>query len=74
MTEPEMATDGEAVPGSAPLTADAVIEIFEGDAHAAIEALLSDRSYLVRELQYASLAMGFGFTRGWRPKIKGPFH
>lgn len=74
MTEPETATDGEAVHGSAPVTADAVLNLFGGDARAAIEALLADRIYLVRELEYASLAMGFGFTRGWKPKIEGPFH
>jgi hypothetical protein len=40
-----------------------------GDVHAAIAVLLSERRFLIKELEYASLAMGYGFARGWRPKM-----
>ncbi|CAN7327499.1 CUE domain-containing protein [Phyllobacterium sp. LjRoot231] len=40
-----------------------------GDVQAAIEILLSERSFLIKELEYASLAMGYGFARGWKPKL-----
>jgi hypothetical protein len=39
-----------------------------GDVHAAISALLLDRNFLIKELEYAAIAMGHGFARGWRPK------
>lgn len=39
-----------------------------GDVHAAIAALLSDRRFLIKELECASLAMGYGYARGWKPK------
>jgi hypothetical protein len=44
-----------------------VLAVYAGDHRAAIEALLADRAYLERELAFASLAMSFGFARGWRP-------
>ncbi len=39
-----------------------------GDVHAAMAVLLSERNFLLKELEYASLVMGHGFARGWRPK------
>ncbi|MEP7453494.1 hypothetical protein [Phyllobacterium sp. SB3] len=40
-----------------------------GDVQAAFTALLSERSLLIKELEYASLAMGFGYARGWKPRL-----
>lgn len=62
MTEPAKAPDGEAVP-----EVDEILAEYRGDARAAIAALASDIAHLERELSFASLAMGFGFARGWRP-------
>lgn len=73
-SEPAMATAGEAVPDTPSSDAESVLALFDGDAKAAIEALIADRAFLVRELDYASLAMSFGFSRGWKPKVGGLFH
>ena len=62
MTEPVKAPDGEAMPG-----VDDILAEYRGDARAAIAALAEDVAHLERELLFASLAMGFGFARGWRP-------
>jgi hypothetical protein len=48
---------------------DQLLTKHHGDVHAAIVTLLSEREFLIKELQYASLAMGHGFARGWRPKL-----
>ena len=40
-----------------------------GDVHSAVAVLLSERSLLIREFEYASMAMGYGFAHGWRPKL-----
>lgn len=40
-----------------------------GDAKSTIAALLADRDFLAKELQYASLSMSMGFARGWQPSI-----
>jgi hypothetical protein len=39
----------------------------QGDARATIAALLAERDFLLREIEYASLAMSYGFARGWKP-------
>lgn len=39
----------------------------QGDARATIAALLAEREFLLREIEYASLAMSYGFARGWTP-------
>jgi hypothetical protein len=39
----------------------------QGDARATIAALLAEREFLLREIEYASLAMSYGFARGWKP-------
>jgi hypothetical protein len=62
--KPTFRADGEALPE--PMV-DKVLAVYAGDHRAAIEALLADRAYLERELAFASLAMSFGFARGWRP-------
>ncbi|EJN04179.1 hypothetical protein [Phyllobacterium sp. YR531] len=54
--------------------ADQLIAEHEGDANAAIARLIEERSFLTKELEYASLAMGFGFARGWKPKLLKPRH
>jgi hypothetical protein len=51
---------------------DQLISDHDGDAHAAIGTLLSERDFLLNELQYASIAMGHGFARGWKPKTFTP--
>ena len=48
---------------------DLVLSYHQGDVRAAIEALLKDRDFLVKEIEYASLAMSFGFARGWKPTV-----
>lgn len=40
-----------------------------GDVYTAVVELLAERSFLIGELAYASIAMGYGFARGWRPKL-----
>ncbi|MBK0023098.1 hypothetical protein IAE29_19535 [Ochrobactrum sp. S46] len=46
-----------------------VLAYQKGDVRAAIEALLKDRDFLVKEIEYASLAMSMGFARGWKPTV-----
>ncbi|UZD70899.1 hypothetical protein [Brucella sp. JSBI001] len=48
---------------------DLVLAYHKGDTRAAIEALLKDRDFLVKEIEYASLAMSMGFARGWKPTV-----
>lgn len=61
-----------AEPAAVPIAPiDEVLSRFNGDAHAALEAALTDLAFLRRELTLASLAMSYGFARGWRPKIEG---
>lgn len=70
-SEPIKETAGEAVPDN-DISMDAVLARFGGDPHAALEAALADVAYLSRELDTASLAMSFGFARGWTPLAKRP--
>lgn len=46
-----------------------VLEYHKGDMRAAMEALLKDRDFLIKEIEYASLAMSLGFSRGWKPTV-----
>jgi len=46
-----------------------VLAHHKGDVRAAIQALLKDRDFLVKEIEYASLAMSLGFSRGWKPTV-----
>lgn len=59
MSEPELTNDGEI---------EQLIAEHGGDVYAAIAALLSDKNFLLKELEYASLAMGHGFARRWKPR------
>lgn len=49
------------------LTDDAVAAC-GGDLRATVKALVADNIGLQRELDFASLAMSFGFSRGWFAK------
>lgn len=62
-----MESDGEAMRDE--LSIDAVLARFNGDAHAALDAALHDITFLQHELILASLAMSYGYARGWRPKV-----
>jgi predicted ATPase len=64
--EPEKASAGEAVPDDV-LSLEAILDRFNGDSRAALEAALSDIAFLRKELHFASLAMSYGFARGWTP-------
>ncbi|MCK4205222.1 hypothetical protein J3U99_10630 [Brucella pituitosa] len=46
-----------------------VLAYHKGDMRAAMEALLKDRDFLIKEIEYASLAMSLGFSRGWKPTV-----
>jgi hypothetical protein len=69
-SEPAMAPAGEAVPENEPITARQVLNLYDGDALAAIDAMMADIDYLREELTVASLAMSFGFARGWQPATR----
>jgi hypothetical protein len=68
MTKPAKAAAGEAVPDDE-RSVEAVVARFGGNTRAALESALDDIAHLERELVVASLAMSFGFARGWRPSI-----
>lgn len=46
-----------------------VLAYHKGDARAAIESLLKDRDFLVKEIAIASMAVSQGYTRGWKPTV-----
>jgi hypothetical protein len=46
-----------------------VLAYHKDDVRAAIKSLLKDRDFLVKEIEYASLAMSMGFARGWKPTV-----
>ncbi|RCW80170.1 hypothetical protein [Phyllobacterium bourgognense] len=60
MSEPALEDDDDEV--------DQLLTKHNGDAHAAIRTLLSEREFLMKKLHYACIAMGHGFARGWKPK------
>lgn len=68
LAEPAREPDGEAVTGD-DITIEAVLARFNGDPHAALAAALDDIAYLQRELSFASLAVSYGFARGWTPMV-----
>jgi hypothetical protein len=70
MTQPAAATASEAMADDNSIGA--VLARFNGNAHAALECALSDIAFLQKEITYASLAMSYGFARGWRPSIERP--
>lgn len=54
------------------MTVDVILRNFDGDARAALSAALEDLAFLRREIEFARLAMSYGFTRGWRPALERP--
>jgi hypothetical protein len=46
-----------------------VLAHHKGDARAALETLLRDRDFLVKEIAIASMAVSHGYTRGWKPAV-----
>jgi len=53
-----------------PVLQDEVIEVLRlhnGDAVEALKTLIAERDAVEERLAIATLAMGRGFTRGWRP-------
>ncbi|WP_174020127.1 hypothetical protein G6L89_004325 [Agrobacterium fabrum] len=44
-----------------------VIQCHDGDAKAAIKALLGEIEHLQEQLSLAVAIMGKGYTRGWKP-------
>ena len=46
---------------------EAELAFHDGDAKAAIEALIKDRQFLRQQLELADFAGSKGFSRGWRP-------
>jgi hypothetical protein len=44
-----------------------VLGLFEGDANAAIEALLAELQFVRGQLALCEAGMSVGFTRGWVP-------
>ncbi|NRF08254.1 dehydrogenase [Agrobacterium pusense] len=46
---------------------DHIIAWHDGDSRAAIETLMEDIQHLRLQLALATVAMGKGFTRGWKP-------
>lgn len=55
-----------------PMTVDIVLQRFNGDARAALTAAIEDVTFLRREIEFARLAMSYGFSRGWRPALERP--
>lgn len=49
----------------------AILEMHEGNALEAIRTLLAERDAVEEKLQIAAIAMGHGFTRGWRTRLPG---
>lgn len=41
-----------------------------GDVRAALETSMSEVERLRKELAFATLAMSYGFARGWQPKVQ----
>lgn len=70
MPEPAQAPDGEALPGW-DAAADETIAACDGDARAAVRALLVLVDTLERDLAFTRAAMPSGFARGWFQRPKG---
>ncbi len=48
---------------------DALVDLYHGDVKSLIVALLQERELLIQQIETASNAMSYGFTRGWKAKI-----
>lgn len=65
-----------AAPGEEPPPVDeavALLDMHDGDALEAIRTLLAERDAMEEQLQIAAIAMGHGFTRGWRTRLPARF-
>ncbi len=47
-----------------------VLQCHDGDAKAAVEALLGEIEHLQEQLSLAVAIMGNGYTRGWKPDAR----
>ncbi|MBB3291356.1 MULTISPECIES: hypothetical protein [unclassified Rhizobium] len=47
-----------------------VLELFKGNAHAAISALLAELQFVRGQLALSEAGMSVGFTRGWVPSFE----
>lgn len=47
-----------------------VLDLFEGNAHAAIGALLAELQFVRKQLALCEAGMSVGFTRGWVPSFE----
>ncbi|CVI59593.1 hypothetical protein CFBP4996_17995 [Agrobacterium leguminum] len=47
-----------------------VIQCHDGDAVAAVGTLLDEIHHLQNQLSIATVAMGRGYTRGWKPSAE----
>ncbi len=47
-----------------------LLELFEGNAHAAIGALLAELQFVRGQLALSEAGMSVGFTRGWVPSFE----
>lgn len=53
--------------------AEAILAMHGGNAIEAIRTLLAERDAVEDKLRIATIAMGHGFTRGWRTRLPGKF-
>lgn len=51
----------------------AILAMHDGNAIEAIRTLLAERDAVEDKLRIATIAMGHGFTRGWRTRLPGKF-
>ncbi|WP_368518569.1 hypothetical protein [Rhizobium sp.] len=47
-----------------------VLDLFEGNAHAAIGALLAELQFVRKQLALCEAGMSVGFMRGWVPSFE----
>lgn len=47
-----------------------VTQYHDGDAVAAVRTLLDEIHHLQNQLSIATVAMGRGYTRGWKPSVE----
>ena len=52
-------------------SANETIAMCGGDAYAAVKALLVANDFLERELELATAAVSYGFSRGWHSQRRG---
>ncbi|MBZ3695081.1 hypothetical protein [Phyllobacterium calauticae] len=47
---------------------DQIIADHGGDFRAAIDSILKDNAFLIKEIECAALVAGHGYARGWKPR------